>query len=133
MIVNLETYVLAFLLWYSSYAYADLYEVIRVDWDRPLSRVSGQPITPEEPLEYDIFCDISSTDIDGYQLCAVGVTDTFLNFQPDPALVGRAGGSVNFQGIACDAGTDNCSKLSNIIVRTIKYIPISAPLTIKLR
>ena len=133
MTIQLETYLLAFLLYFSTYAYADMYEVIRLDWDRPLARVSGEPIRDDEPLTYDIFCDISSTDIDGYQLCGVGITDEFLIYQPDPALVGRAGGNVNFQGIACDASTDNCSELSNIVVRTIKYIPISAPLKIHIR
>ena len=118
-------------------AYAEDYAPFDLTWTRPAERESGDAIGVDEPLVYQIYCDIS---VQGQtfplQLCGVNIEGEQFIYILDAKYENMIPGLVWFYGYACDkykTGSDGkkvCSKQSNWVKKEIVLLdkPIDPPI-----
>lgn len=119
-------------------AKAEDYAPFNVTWTRPLERESGAAIAADEPLQYQIYCDISvAGQTFPLQLCGANLEGTQFIYILDAKYENMIPGVVWFYGHSCDKykvdanGKKICSKQSNWVKKEIilaqKPPPIEPP------
>ena len=116
-------------------AHAEDYAPFNLTWTRPTQRESGATIAPDEPLVYQIYCDIS---VNGQtfplQLCGANIEGEQFIYILDAKYENMIPGLVWFYGYACDKyktdqqGKKVCSKQSNWVKKEIVLLdPVEPP------
>ena len=124
-------------------AHAEDYAPFNLTWTRPTERESGDILAPDEPLVYQIYCDIS---VQGQtfplQLCGANIEGEQFIYILDAKYENMIPGLVWFYGYACDKylkdanGKAICSKQSNWVDKPIVLLnppidpPIDPPVTV---
>ena len=122
----------------SGEAKAEDYAPFNLTWTRPTERESGTAIAPDEPLQYQIYCDISvAGQTFPLQLCGVNIEGESFVYILDAKYENMIPGLVWFYGYACDKyltdanGKKVCSKQSNWVKKEIVLLdvpPIEPPI-----